>query len=55
MRELYTVEEAALYLGVSNKTVYKWISEGKLKASRLGQRMIRIESFDLMNFITPAN
>ena len=55
MRELYTVEEAAHYLGVSNKTVYKWIGEGKLKASRLGKRMLRIESFDLMNFIQPAN
>jgi excisionase family DNA binding protein len=55
MQELYTVEEAANYLGVSNKTVYKYIDQGLLKASRLGPRMLRIESFDLINFIKPAN
>jgi excisionase family DNA binding protein len=55
MQELYTVEEAANYLGVSNKTIYKYIDQGLLKASRLGPRMLRIESFDLINFIKPAN
>lgn len=55
MRDLYTVEEAATYLGVSTKTIYKWISEGRLKANRLGKRMLRIDFLDLASFIKPAN
>jgi excisionase family DNA binding protein len=51
---MYTVQEAADYLGVSTKTIYKWISEGSLRAQRLGKRLIRVDEIDLYNFIRPV-
>ena len=52
---MYTVQEAADYLGVSTKTIYKWIAEGSLRAQRLGKRLIRVDEIDLYNFIRPVN
>ena len=52
---MYTVQEAADYLGVSTKTIYKWIAEGSLRAQRLGKRLIRVDENDLYNFIRPVN
>jgi len=54
MSTMYTVQETADYLGVSSKTIYKWIAEGSLKAQRLGKRLYRIDEFDLYNFIRPV-
>jgi excisionase family DNA binding protein len=34
--KLYAIKEVAIILGVSTKTVSRWVSEGKLKAYRLG-------------------
>ncbi len=50
---LLTVKEAADRLGVSAKTIYNWISEGRLKAQRLGGRSIRIDELDLYTLIQP--
>lgn len=33
---LYTVKEAATLLGVSERTIYRWIEEEKIKAVKLG-------------------
>jgi hypothetical protein len=54
MAQIYTVQEAADYLGVSTKTIYKWIAEGSLKAHKIGKRMLRIDELDLYNFIRPV-
>jgi excisionase family DNA binding protein len=54
MATMYTVQETADYLGVSKKTVYKWIAEGSLKAQKIGKRMIRIDELDLYSFIRPV-
>ena len=54
MATMYTVQEAADYLGVSSKTIYKWIAEGSLKAHKIGKRMIRIDELDLYSFIRPV-
>jgi len=32
----------AVYLGVTRKTVYQWIEEGRLDAVRVAGRLIRI-------------
>lgn len=37
-----TQEQAAEYLGVSVATVHRWVAAGKLKASKLGHRTVRI-------------
>jgi excisionase family DNA binding protein len=51
---LYTVAEAAAIFGVSQRTVHKWISSGKLPHLRLGEdgRLIRIHSDDIETFIS---
>ncbi|MGY1502995.1 helix-turn-helix domain-containing protein [Streptomyces sp. QTS52] len=33
-----TANEAALHFGVSNKTIYRWTSEGRLKVEGLDHR-----------------
>ncbi len=47
---LLTVREAALYLAVSERAVWRWLSEGTLKAVRLG-RAVRL-SRDHLDAIT---
>jgi excisionase family DNA binding protein len=49
--EFYSVSEAAALLGVSRMTVWRWISAGTLRASRLGQRISRISREDLDRFL----
>ena len=50
---LMKVPEAAERLGVTPKTIYNWISKGKLKAQRVGGRNIRIDELDLYEIIRP--
>ena len=38
LREVMTVDQAAQYLGVSPDTLYKYLSEGRLPAFKLGNR-----------------
>ena len=38
LREVMNVDQAARYLGVSPDTLYKYLSEGKLPAFKLGNR-----------------
>lgn len=39
--EWFTVEEAARYLRVSKRTIYKWASTGKLPAYLIGDHRYR--------------
>jgi excisionase family DNA binding protein len=47
---LISVAEAAQHLGVSSKTVRRWIEQGELPHHRLG-RQIRIAESDLIVFL----
>lgn len=48
MKEWFTVEEAAEYLRVSKRTIYKLTQEGRLPAFRIGeQRHRRFRKEDL--------
>ena len=49
-RLLYAVDDVAEQLGVSSKTVRRWIAAGDLPAHRLG-RQLRISEADLAAFI----
>ena len=42
--EWLTVQSAAEYLGVSEKSIRRWIAAGRLSARRAGPRLIRIDS-----------
>ena len=44
--ELMTIDEAARYLKVCRKTLYRWLKAGKLKAYRVG-RQWRLRRADL--------
>ena len=50
---ILTVEEAARYLRVDPKTVYRLIAESELKAALVG-RVYRIEMKDLENFLNES-
>lgn len=45
--DLLTLDAAAELLGVSTATVRRRISDGQLRASRIGKRLIRIRAQDL--------
>ena len=53
MRPLKSVEEAAELLGVSKWSVRSWIREGKLRAVRLGRRVL-VEEAELERFIAAS-
>ena len=48
---LLTMEQVAKTLGVSLKTVYRWIDSGELPVSLIGKRTYRIFERDLIKFI----
>ena len=48
---LLTMEQVAKSLGVSLKTVYRWIEAGKFPASRIGDRTYRIFERDFIKFV----
>jgi excisionase family DNA binding protein len=37
-----TIPEAAEYIGVSTKTIRRWITRGTIEARRFGPRLIRV-------------
>ena len=48
--KFYTIDQVAEIIGIHHKTVRKFISEGKLKASKIGKQW-RITGYDLNNFM----
>ena len=48
---LLTMEQVAKSLGVSLKTVYRWINSGELPVSLIGKRTYRIFERDLIRFV----
>jgi excisionase family DNA binding protein len=53
-RTVLSVAEAAVLLGVSRSTVWRWIKSGKLPAYRVGHKTIRIKRADLEMILQPA-
>lgn len=49
-REAYTVEEAAIALGVGKVTVYRLLKEGQLRRCKIGRRTL-IPVKDLAAFV----
>ena len=53
-RQLFSVQDAAEFLGVSDSTIRRYISDGRLSAYRLGdERLIRIQRQDLESLLSP--
>jgi excisionase family DNA binding protein len=54
-RELFTVDQAAEFLGVHHQTLRGYIKSGKLPAYRLaGEKVLRIKRGDLMTLLEPV-
>lgn len=50
-----TVAVVADQLGVTEKTVYRYIKAGRLKAVRLGTRLLRIDPASVEELLRPAD
>ncbi|MFA5029946.1 MAG: helix-turn-helix domain-containing protein [Patescibacteria group bacterium] len=48
---LLTMEQVAQRLGVSLKTIYRWIESGQLPVSLVGRRTYRIFERDFVRFV----
>lgn len=47
-------DEAAVILDMSVKTIYSWISTGKMEAVRIGGRSLRIPREEIVKMQGPA-
>ena len=55
-KQVYTITEVMEILQVSRLTVYRYINDGKLKATKMaGGRCWRITHKALQKFLTPTN
>jgi excisionase family DNA binding protein len=55
-RELFTVDQAADFLGIHHQTLRGYIKSGKLPAYRLaGEKVLRIKREDLMTLLEPVS
>jgi excisionase family DNA binding protein len=52
-RQLITLSAAAEQLGVCTRTIRRWISEGELRAYRVGPRILRVDQADLDKLLRP--
>jgi excisionase family DNA binding protein len=48
---LLRVEEAAEMLSVSRWTIYRWVEEGRLEATKLGRGTLRIFSASILAMV----
>ena len=53
-RVMHTVAEAADELAVTERFIRKLISEGQLRAVKVGTRVVRIRRTDLEDLLRPA-
>ncbi|MFH1236658.1 MAG: helix-turn-helix domain-containing protein [Parcubacteria group bacterium] len=53
MEKLMTLPEVARFLRVSERTLFRYIKSGKLRAYRIGQW--RVSEADLKNFLTKVS
>jgi len=52
-REIFTPEQAAQYLQVDKETIYRYIRQGKLVASKLGRKYrISLRNIDMLLWAT---
>ena len=52
--QLYRINEVAGKLGVAKSTVWLYLKQGRLKATKLSQRVTTISSDELERFIAEA-
>ena len=53
MSDKLSIKETAEYLGISTKTVHRYIADGRLRAVRLGPRLIRVDASSVDDLMCP--
>ena len=53
IRRLESIPNAAEYVGVSSKTIRRWISAGALTGYRMGPRLIRVDLVEVDAMLRP--
>jgi excisionase family DNA binding protein len=48
-----SIQQAAEYLGVDPKTIRRYIAQGRIKAARVGPRLIRVDRESLLALAKP--
>ncbi|MGY4712893.1 helix-turn-helix domain-containing protein [Mycolicibacterium sp. CBM1] len=48
-----SIKAAAAEFGLSEKTIRRWIADGRLRAYRIGPKMIRVDRESLLNLARP--
>ena len=48
-----TIKQSAQFLAVDEKTIRRWISSGRIKAYRLGSKIIRVDRDSLLKVERP--
>ena len=51
-KQLLRVNEAAVVLNVSRWTVYRWVDEGKLSATKSGKQSLRVIGYSVDKLIS---
>lgn len=54
LKHLIGIQEAADRLGVSYRTVRRWIAAGRLTAVRVGPRLLKVSAADLDALMQPV-
>ena len=50
-KALVRVDEAAAFLSVSRWTIYRWVDEGRLRATKIGKGSLRIFHESIMGLV----
>ena len=54
-RQLVSIAKAAAQCDVTTRTIYNWISDGRLRAYRTGPKLLRIDRADLDRLARPVS
>lgn len=52
-RRWASLQDAAIYMGVSVRTIRRWISEGQFKGHRMNDRVIRVDLNEIDDAMRP--
>lgn len=52
-RRYASLQEAAVYMGVTDRTIRQWISEGRITGYRINARLIRVDLNEVDSAMVP--
>jgi excisionase family DNA binding protein len=55
MEQYLTIKQAARLVQCSERTIRRWIDDGKLPAVRVGKKFVRVSEADLQKIMQPIS